>query len=202
MRGWDESRLPGFTSTYPQRPGQKGNALNSAQSLLSSWPRDRERRPCWRPSHYNLKWTLNVNWKDWGWSWSSKTLGSWCEELTHWKRPWCWERLKAGGDGDDRGWDGWMASPSRWMWVWASSRRWWRTGKPAVLQSTGSQRIGRDWRTTPHKISLPTSEDTNTFTQELPWKQGGDRCLASLLWKLPALGSEVRCSAPPCWNRS
>ena len=63
------------------------------------------------------------------------------------ERPWCWERLKAGGEGDDRGWDGWMASPTRWTWVWASSGRWWRTGKPGVLQSMGSQRVGHDWVT-------------------------------------------------------
>ena len=62
-----------------------------------------------------------------------------CEELTHLKRPWCWERLKAGGEGDDRGWDGWMASPTRWTRVWLSSGIWWRTGKPGVLQSMGSQ---------------------------------------------------------------
>ena len=55
--------------------------------------------------------------------------------LTHWKRPWCWERLRAGGEGDDRGWDGWMASLTQWTWVWASSGRWWRTGKPGVLQA-------------------------------------------------------------------
>ena len=65
--------------------------------------------------------------------------------LTAWKRPWCWERLKAGGEGDDRGWDGWMASPTQWTWVWASSRSWWWTGKPGVLQSMGSQRVGHDW---------------------------------------------------------
>ena len=75
------------------------------------------------------------------------TLATWCKQLTHWKRPWCWERLKAGGEGDDRGWDCWMASPTRWKWVWASSRSWWWTGKPGVLQSTGSQRVGHDWAT-------------------------------------------------------
>ena len=69
------------------------------------------------------KSTLNIHWKDWCWSWSSKTLATWCEELTHWKRPWCWERLGAGREGDDRGWDGWMASPTRWTWVWGNSRR-------------------------------------------------------------------------------
>ena len=71
------------------------------------------------------------------WSWNSNTLATWWEELTHWKRPWCWERLKAGGKGDDRWWDGWMAWPTGWMWVWASSRSWWWTGKPGVLQSMG-----------------------------------------------------------------
>ena len=60
-------------------------------------------------------------------------LATWCEELTHWKRPWCWEKLRAGGEGDDRGWDGWMASLTRWTWVWASFRSWWQTGKPVVL---------------------------------------------------------------------
>ena len=56
----------------------------------------------------------------------SDTLANWCEELTHLKRPWCWERLKAGGEGDDRGWDGWLASPTQWTWVWVNSgRRWW-----------------------------------------------------------------------------
>ena len=57
---------------------------------------------------------LGVHWKDWSWSWKFNTLATWCEELTHLKRPWCWERLKAGGEGDDRGWDGWMASPTQW----------------------------------------------------------------------------------------
>ena len=60
------------------------------------------------------------------WSWTSNTLATWCEELTHWKRPWCWERLKAG-EGDNWGWDGWMASLTQWTWVWASSRSWWWT---------------------------------------------------------------------------
>ena len=56
------------------------------------------------------KSVLNIHWKDWCWSWKSNTLDTWCEELTPWKRPWCGERLKVGGEGDDRGWDGWMAS--------------------------------------------------------------------------------------------
>ena len=58
---------------------------------------------------------VNIHWKDWSWSWSSNTLATWYEELTHWKRPWCWERLKVGGEGDNRGWDDWMALLTRWM---------------------------------------------------------------------------------------
>ena len=81
------------------------------------------------------------------WSWNSNILATWCEELTHWKRPWCWERLKAGGEGDNRGWDGWMASLTQWTWVWVSSRSWWLTGKPGMLQSMGSPRVGHRWVT-------------------------------------------------------
>ena len=93
------------------------------------------------------KSVLNIHWKDWCWSWNSSTLSTWCKELTHWKRPWCWERLKAGGEGDNRGWDGWMASPTQWTWVWVNSRNWWWTGRPGVLQSMGWQRVGHDWAT-------------------------------------------------------
>ena len=82
-----------------------------------------------------------------GWSWNSNTLANWCGELTHLKRPWCWERLKAEGEGDDRGWDGWKALPTGWTWVWVSSGSWWWTGKPGVQQSMGSQRVRHDWAT-------------------------------------------------------
>ena len=87
------------------------------------------------------------HWKDWSWRWNSNTLTTSCEELTRWKSPWCWERLRAGREGDDRGWDGWMASPTQWTWVWVNSgSRWW-TGRPGVLQSMGLQRIGHNWDT-------------------------------------------------------
>ena len=59
-----------------------------------------------------------------GWSWNSNTWATWCKELTHWKRPWCWERLKAGGEGVDGGWDGWI-SPTQRTWVWISSGSCW-----------------------------------------------------------------------------
>ena len=88
---------------------------------------------------------LNIHWKDWYWNFN--TLATWCEELSHWRRPWFWERSKAGGEWDDRGWDGWMASPTQWTWVWVGSGSWWWTGRPGMLQSMGSQRVGYDWAT-------------------------------------------------------
>ena len=90
---------------------------------------------------------LGVHWRDWCWSWNSNTLATWCEELTHLKIPWCWERLRAGGEGDSRGWDGWMASPNQWIWVLADSGSWWWTWRPGVLQFMGSQRVGHNWVT-------------------------------------------------------
>ena len=80
-------------------------------------------------------------------SWNSSTLATSCEELTHWKRPWCWEGLGAGGEGDDWGWDGWMASWTRWTWIWMNSESWWWTGRPGVLLFMGSQRVEHDWAT-------------------------------------------------------
>ena len=69
----------------------------------------------------------------WYWMLYSCLSATWCEELTHQKSPWCWERLKVAAEGHDRGWNGWMASLTRWAWIWASSRSWWWTGKPGVL---------------------------------------------------------------------
>ena len=70
-----------------------------------------------------------------------------CEELTHWKRLWCWEGLGAGGEGDGRGWDGWMASLTWWTWVWVNSGSWWWTESPGMLRFMGSQRVRHDWAT-------------------------------------------------------
>ena len=75
----------------------------------------------------------------------AEILATWHKELTHLKRPWCWERLRAGGEGDDRGWDGWMASLTQWTWVWVNSESWWWTGRPGMLLFMWSQRIGHDW---------------------------------------------------------
>ena len=98
-------------------------------------------------SQSQRKSVLNVHWKVSCWSWKSNSLATWLEGLPHWKRSWCWERWKAGGDGDDRGWDGWMASLTQWTWVWVGSGSLWWTGKPGVLQYMGSQRVRHDWAT-------------------------------------------------------
>ena len=95
-------------------------------------------------SQSERKSTLNIHRNEWCWSWSSSTLANWCEEPTHQKRPWCWERLKAG---EDRGWDGWMALMTQWTWAWVNSGKWWRTGKLGVLQSMGLQKVGHNLAT-------------------------------------------------------
>ena len=75
------------------------------------------------------------------WSWNSNTLATWCEELTHWKRPWCWERLKVGGEGDNREWDSWTESLTQWTWVWVNSGSSWWTGRPGMPQFTGNKQL-------------------------------------------------------------
>ena len=88
----------------------------------------------WRKS------TLNIHWKDWCWSWSSSILVTWYEQLTHWKSPWCWERLRAEEEGV-RGWHDWVASLMQSPGTWANSGRWWGTGRPGLLQFMGSQSL-------------------------------------------------------------
>ena len=102
-----------------------------------------------RRSNQSILWrsVLGVHWRDWYWSWNFNTLATWYEDLTHWKRPWCWERLKVGGEGENRGWDGWMASMTQWTWVLVNSGSWWWTGRPGVVRFMGSQRVGHDWMT-------------------------------------------------------
>ena len=89
------------------------------------------------------------------------------------KIQWIWGRLKAGGEGDDRGWDGWVASPTRWTWVWVSFRSWWWTGRPGVLQSMGSQRVGHGWVT---ELDWNVKDEVTTIWEEGlcdPWLSPG-----------------------------
>ena len=99
-----------------------------------------------QPAHPKRRSVLGIHWKGSCWSWNSSTLATSREELTHLKRSWCGEGLRAGGEGDDRGGDGWMASPTQWTWVWVNSVSWWWTGSSGVLQSMGSQNWP-DWAT-------------------------------------------------------
>ena len=89
-------------------------------------------------------------------------------------RPWCWEGLGAEGEGDDRGWDGWMASQTRWAWVWVNSGSWWWTGMPGVLQFMGLQRVRHDWATELNWIPKDTCIPAfivAPFTVAKTWKQ-------------------------------
>ena len=87
------------------------------------------------------KSTLNIHWKDWCWSWKSNTLTTWCVEMIHWKISWFWERLKAGGEGDNRGWGSWMASPTRWTWVWVTLRVGDRQGSLVCCSPSGLKEL-------------------------------------------------------------
>ena len=107
------------------------------------WRSDAFELWCWR------RLVRALDWRKQSWIVIGRTdsEGEVVWTLTLWKRLWCWERLKAGREGDERGWDGWMASPTQWTWVWASSGSWWWTGKLGMLQTMGSQRVGHDWMT-------------------------------------------------------
>ena len=104
-------------------------------------------------SQSQRKSTLIILWKDWCWSWSSNTLATSCKEPTHRKRPWCWERLRATGEGGSRGWAGLIASLTQMTWIWTNSRRQWKAGEPGMLQFMGSQRVRCDLDTEQqHKV--------------------------------------------------
>ena len=137
----------------------------------------------------------------------------------HWKRPLCWEKLKAGGEEDDRGWVGWMASLTQWTWVWTSSRRWWRTGKPSVLQSVDSQSdVTSDWTTKTARLFKSDSQsiDASASASVLPiysqsWFPLGLTGLISLLseWLSRVFPKPQKhhfcvcvCAQPALWSNS
>ena len=112
------------------------------------------------------KTALNNHWKDWCWIWSSNALATRCEEPTRWKSLWCWERLRAGGEGDSRGRDGWMASLIQWTWIWGSSGRWWSRAAwyAAVGGVAKNQTWLSNWTTIKSKIYI-TCNSTNSMSQ-------------------------------------
>ena len=126
--------------------------------LRASWTARRSNQSILKAS------VLNIFWKYWCWSWNFNTLVTWWEELTHLKRPWCWEILKEGV-GDEGGWDGWIPLPTWWTWVWASSGSWWCTGNPGVVQSMGLQRVGHNWATELNWMKITSKYDL----KGLPW---------------------------------
>ena len=147
--------------------------------------------PFWRS-------TLGFLWKEWCWSWNSNTLATSCEELTRWKRFWCWEGLGAGGEGDDRGWDGWMASLTRWMRVWVTSGSWWWTGRPGVLRFMRSQRVRHDWATELNWTELNWVTSLSLFTF-LHWRRKWQPTPVFLPGESQGWGSLVGCRL---WGRT
>ena len=141
--------------------------------------------------------------EDWCWSWYSNTLDNWCVEPTHLKRPWCWERLKAGEERDDRGWDGWMASPTRWTWVWVSSGSWWWTGGLACRSPWGHKESNTterlNWTEWSH-VSLVTQMVKNPSAVQKTWvwslgqedalEKGMTTHFSILAWKIPWTSEE------------
>ena len=150
---------------YFVNKGLSSQRYGFSSSHVWMWQLDYKKAECWKIGAFELwcwRRLLRVSWtarrtnqsilKEISPEYSLEglmlnTLATWCEELTHLKRPWCWERLKARGEGDDRGWDGWMASPTQWTWVWVDSGSWWWTGRLGVLWSMGLQRVGHDYVT-------------------------------------------------------
>ena len=97
------------------------------------------------------------------------------------EKTWCWERLRAGGEGDNRGWDGWMALPTQWAWIWVNSGSWWWTGRPGVLQCVGSQRVGHDWAT---ELNWPLKEEKGIRSTLVSDKTISLLSKVSTTWKL------------------
>ena len=135
-----------------------------------------------------MRSVLGVHWKDLCWSWNSNTLATWCEELTHLNRPWFSEILRAGGEGDNRGWDGWMASPTQWTWVWVDSGSQWWTGRPDMLHAVHGFTKSQTWLSAWPELNWTLCERDwpNDFSRFPGW---GSLCLSS--WYVSYTGT--------CW---
>ena len=143
--------------------------IRLARQVSSAWPCHGWNLPCWL--------LAKIHWKDSCWSWNSNPLATWCEKSPHLKRSWCWERLKAG-EGDDRGWDGWMTSLTWWTWVWVSSGSWWWTGKPDVAELDTTEQLNcRKWLPNLFEVCETTFSFSSQVHRQTPrrwwWKESG-----------------------------
>ena len=140
---------------------------------------------------------LGVHWKDWCWSWNPIL---WSPGANSWllKRSWCWERLRAGGEGNDRGWDFWMALPTQWIWVWVDSGSWWWTGRPGMLWFMGLQ--SRTWLRDQTELTEVTSHSLYCCLQGYCAEIGMGRSMlkVSLAWSTPH--SKIKFVLLLCWT--
>ena len=147
-----------------------------------------------------------MNTEDWCWSWNSNALTTWCKELIHWKKPCCWERLKVGGEEDNRGWNHWLASLTGWTWVWASSGSWWWTGKPGMLRPWGlresdmAEQLNWTELNSAYKLNKQGDHIPLCFTHFPIWNQSVVPCPVLTIASWPAYGflwRQIRWSGVP-----
>ena len=139
-----------------------------------------------------MKSVLNTHWKDWCWSWNSSTLAIWCEELTHWQRPWCWERLMVEGEGDDRGWDGWMhhrLNEHEFEWTPGVGDR----QEGLVCCSPWGRKVRHDWATELNRNESSETEYVYTSIVTIgPWKVVTMQMCGTQLPECESLGMGLR----------